>query len=79
MPDDVKSPAEQDWGKDYISWPNIERAARIRLEKRREAGELRRGTPPHWVALRPSFQKGTSFLVQPGQRDSTSCRRFPII
>ena len=49
MPDDVTTPAKEDWGKDYIRWPNIERAAKIAQEKRREAGEIMTYDLDGWV------------------------------
>lgn len=49
MPDDQTSPAGSSIGQDYISWPNIERAAKIALEKRREAGEIMTYHLDGWV------------------------------
>ena len=49
MPDDVTSPARPSMGRDYTAWANIERAARIALEKRREAGEVMTYHLDGWV------------------------------
>ena len=49
MPDDQTSPAGSSTGKDYISWPNIERASKIAQEKRREAGEIMMYDLDGWV------------------------------
>ena len=40
MPDDQVQLVEHGLGKDYIKWSNIERAAQLALEERREAGEV---------------------------------------
>ena len=49
MPDDQTNAPNSDWLKDYMSWPNIERAAKVALEKRREAGEIMTYHLDGWV------------------------------
>lgn len=49
MPDNQTSAPGPNWVKDYISWPNIERAAKIAQEKRREAGEIMTYHLDGWV------------------------------
>ena len=49
MPDDVTTPTQASMGRDYIGWANIGRAARLALEKRREAGEVMTYHLDGWV------------------------------
>ena len=49
MPDDLKASAKSSIGKDYISWPNIERAAKIALQHRRDTGEIMTYLQDGWV------------------------------
>lgn len=49
MPDDVTNPVQANVDQDYIGWSNIERAARIALEKRRAAGEVMTYHLDGWV------------------------------
>ena len=49
MPDDQIVPEKRSVVKDYMSWPNIERAAKIALEKRRTTGEIMTYHLDGWV------------------------------
>ncbi len=49
MPDDQIVPEKTSIIRDYLSWPNIERAAKIALEKRRESGEVMTYHLDGWV------------------------------
>lgn len=49
MPDDQVTPKKSSMVKDYLSWPNIERAAQIALENRRAAGEIMTYHLDGWV------------------------------
>lgn len=49
MPDDLTPPTKSSIGKDYISWPNLERAAKIALQQRRDTGEIMTYFEDGWV------------------------------
>ena len=49
MPDDLKAPPKSSVIKDYLSWPNIERAAKIALQQRRDTGEIMTYHEDGWV------------------------------
>ncbi len=49
MPDDQTTPAGSSIIKEYLSWPNLQRAAEIALQQRREAGEIMTYHEDGWV------------------------------
>lgn len=49
MPDDLKAPPKSSVVKDYLSWPNMQRAAKLALQKRRETGEIMTYFEDGWV------------------------------
>lgn len=49
MPDDLTPLTKSSIVKDYLSWPNLQRAAEIALQQRRDTGEIMTYHEDGWV------------------------------